>query len=143
MNLVTDWTNYLLEPNGGTAVKLSLGGTPVVVGQFGASTPIAAQQTATGYEVALADVAANQYTVWDTDSTGNVVSAPMSKVSGTSAALEVDGGQFQRRFERRRNDRRSCSVERHGDRAIRNGEPVGGWEHLSDFSRMASRGALS
>ena len=89
MNLVTDWTNYLLEPNGGTAVKLSLGGTPVVVGQFGASTPIAAQQTATGYEVALADVAANQYTVWDTDSTGNVVSAPMSKVSGTSAALEL------------------------------------------------------
>jgi serralysin len=88
MNLVTDWTNYLLEPNGGTAVKLSLGGTPVVVGQFGASTPIAAQQTATGYEVALADVAANQYTVWDTDSTGNVVSAPMSNVSGTSAALE-------------------------------------------------------
>jgi serralysin len=88
MSLVTDWTNYLLEPNGGTAVKLSLGGTPVVVGQFGASTPIAAQQTATGYEVALADVGANQYTVWDTDSTGNVVSAPMSNVSGTSAALE-------------------------------------------------------
>ena len=88
MNLVTDWINYLLEPNGGSAVKLSLGGTPVVVGQFGASTPIAAQQTATGYEVALANVGASQYTVWDTDRSGNVVSAPIGNVSGTSAALE-------------------------------------------------------
>ena len=26
MSLVTDWTNYYLEPNGGTAVKLSYGG---------------------------------------------------------------------------------------------------------------------
>ena len=88
MNLVTDWINYLLEPNGGSAVKLSLGGTPVVVGQLGASTPIAAQQTATGYEVALANVGGDLYTVWDTDSSGNVVSTPIGNVSGTSAALE-------------------------------------------------------
>jgi hypothetical protein len=88
MNLVTDWINYLLEPNGGTAVKLSLGGTPVVVGQLGASIPIAAQQMATGYEVALADAGADLYSVWETDSSGDVVSAAMSNVSGTSAALE-------------------------------------------------------
>jgi len=88
MSLVTDWTDYYLEPNGGTAVKLSYNGAPVTVGEFGAWTPIAAQQTATGYEVALEDVGANLYGVWDTDSSGNYVSAPLSNVSGTSAALE-------------------------------------------------------
>ena len=59
-----------------------------MVGQFGAWTPIAAQQTATGYEVALEEAGADQYGVWDTDSSGNFVSAPISSVSGTSAALE-------------------------------------------------------
>ena len=88
MSLVTDWTNYFLEPNGGTAVTLSYGGAPVTVGQFGAWTPIAAQQTATGYEVALEEVGADLYAVWDTDSSGNFVSGPLSNVSGTSAALE-------------------------------------------------------
>ena len=29
MSLVTDWTNYFLEPNGGTAVKLSYRRSPV------------------------------------------------------------------------------------------------------------------
>ena len=88
MSLVTDWTNYYLEPNGGTAVKLSYNGAPVTVGQFGAWTPIAAQQTATGYEVALEEVGANLYGVWDTDASGNFVSGPISNASGTSAALE-------------------------------------------------------
>ena len=88
MSLVTDWTNYLLEPNGGTPVTLSYNGAPVTVGQFGAWTPIAAQQTATGYEVALEEVGAGLYAVWDTDSSGNYVSGPLSNVSGTSAALE-------------------------------------------------------
>ena len=87
-SLVTDWTNYYLEPNGGTAVKFSYNGSPVTVGEFGAWTPIAAQQTATGYEVALEDVGANLYGVWNTDSSGNFVSAGVSNVSGTSAALE-------------------------------------------------------
>ena len=88
MSLVTDWTNYFLEPNGGTAVKLSYSGAPVTVGQFGAWTPIAAQQTATGYEVALEQMGADQYGVWNTDSSGNFVSGPLGNVSGTSAALE-------------------------------------------------------
>ncbi len=88
MSLVTDWTNYFLEPNGGAAVKLSYGGAPVTVGQFGAWTPIAAQQTATGYEVALEDVGANLYGVWNTDASGDFVSSGVSNVSGTSAALE-------------------------------------------------------
>ena len=46
------------------------------------------QQTATGYEVALEEVGANLYGVWNTDASGNFVSGPISNVSGTSLALE-------------------------------------------------------
>ena len=72
----------------GRAVELSYNGAPVTVGQFGAWTFIAAQQTATGYEVALENMGADHYGVWDTDASGNFVSGPISNVSGTSAALE-------------------------------------------------------
>ena len=48
---------------------LSSGGSPVTAAQLGGWTPIAAQQTATGYEVALK--AGNQYLVWNTDTSGN------------------------------------------------------------------------
>ena len=58
-------------------------------GEFGAWTFIAAQQTATGYEVALKNGSADQYGVWNTDASGDYVSAPLSNVSGTSAALEL------------------------------------------------------
>ena len=87
-SLLTDGTDYFLEPNGGAAVELSYNGSPVAVGEFGAWAPIAAQQTATGFEVALKEAGADLYGVWDTDSSGNFVSGPISNVSGTSAALE-------------------------------------------------------
>ena len=47
---------------------------PLWRGQFGAWTPIGAEQTATGYEVAWKVAGANQYSVWNTDSSGNFVS---------------------------------------------------------------------
>ena len=87
-SLLTDGTHYFFQPNGGAAVELSYGGSPIVAGEFGAWTPIATQQTATGYEVALEEVGADLYGVWDTDSSGNYVSAPLSNASGTSAALK-------------------------------------------------------
>jgi len=92
--LLTDGTYYYLQIGNGAAVELSYGGAPVTVGEYGAWTPIAAQQTATGYEVALEEVGANQYGVWDTDSSGNYVSASLSNVSGTSAALESIEASF-------------------------------------------------
>ena len=59
-----------------------------MAGQFGAWTPIGAEQTATGYEVAWKVAGADQYTVWNTDSSGNYVSNIVGVVSGTSTALE-------------------------------------------------------
>ena len=67
MSLLTDGTNYFLQPNGGSAVELSYGGAPVFAGEFaqyGAWTPIAAAQTASGYEVAWSIPGADQYQIW-------------------------------------------------------------------------------
>ena len=59
-----------------------------MVGQFGAWTPFGAEQTESGYEVALKVPGADQYTVWFTDNSGNYLSSPFEGVSGTGAALQ-------------------------------------------------------
>ena len=94
MSLLTDGTNYLLKPNGGTAVKLSNGGSAIVVGQFSGWTAVAAAQTATGYEVALKQAATGQYAIWNVDSTGAYVSTPLASASGSSAVLESFEASF-------------------------------------------------
>jgi Ca2+-binding RTX toxin-like protein len=90
--LVQGGSNYFLQPNGGSAVELSYAGAPVVDGQFdqfgGHWVPIGAEQTATGYEVAWKVTGADQYTVWNTDNSGNYLSSAFDVASGTSAALQ-------------------------------------------------------
>ena len=91
-SLVEGGSNYFLQPNGGSAVELSYAGAPVVDGQFdqfgGHWVPIAAEQTATGYEVAWKITGTDQYTVWFTDNSGNYISSAFDVASGTSAALQ-------------------------------------------------------
>src|SRR6185436_10994272 len=66
--------SYFLNPvGGGTGPQLKYGG-PVTVGQYAGWTFIGAEQTASGYQVALKSTSGNQYTVWNTDSNGNVIS---------------------------------------------------------------------
>ena len=96
MSLLTDGTNYFLQPNDGPAVELSYDGAPVTAGEFaqyGAWTPIAAAQTASGYEVAWSIPGADQYQIWLTDSSGNELSIPFV---GVWRAGGVVRGQFQR-----------------------------------------------
>ena len=78
---------YLIQVGSGGAVQLTYGGQPVIAGEFGGLTPIAAQQTASGFEVAWRMPGADEYQVWDTDSAGNYLSAPLSNVSGADPAL--------------------------------------------------------
>ena len=94
-SLVEVGNNYFLQPNGGSAVELSLGGAPVVAGQFGQWAPIGAEQTASGYEVAWKMTGADQYQAWNTDSSGNGISVALDVVSGTSAALQSLETTFQ------------------------------------------------
>ena len=95
MSLLTDGTNYFLQPNGGAAVKLSYGGAPVVAGefaQFGYDAPIAAAQTASGYEVAWKTTSGDQYQIWLTDSSGSETSIPFI---GSGAQVGIVRGQLQ------------------------------------------------
>ena len=79
-------SDYFLNPiSGGTGPELMYAGTPFVAGAW---MPIGAEQTSTGYEVALFNASSDLYTVWNTDFAGNVLSASLSGVSGTSTALE-------------------------------------------------------
>ncbi|WP_159007893.1 hypothetical protein [Bradyrhizobium sp. S69] len=82
--------NYYFYANGtSTGPELSVGGSPVVVGEFSGWTPIGAEQiSGGGYDVALKNAATGAYTVWQTDSHGNVLAAVASSVSGTSTTLE-------------------------------------------------------
>ena len=58
-----------------------------MAGQFGLWTPIGAEQTASGYEVAWKVTGSDQYRVWNTDSNGNQISQT-DILSGHSVALE-------------------------------------------------------
>jgi serralysin len=93
--LLQSGSNYLIETADGSTVELSYGGAPIVAGQFGGWTPIAAQQTASGYEVALKLVGADQYTVWYLDNSGNYLSSPIATASGESSQLESIETSFQ------------------------------------------------
>src|SRR6266478_2336384 len=64
--------NYYFDSNSiaGSGVSLKNGGA-VTASEYGAWTPIAVEQTSSGYDVAWKLPGANQYAVWATDSNGN------------------------------------------------------------------------
>ncbi len=81
---------FELNPtSGGTGPLLELDGAAITADQFAAGwTPVGAEQTATGYEVAWGILAADQYVVWNTDSNGNYMSNATGIVSGQDFTLE-------------------------------------------------------
>jgi len=89
-NLVEIGNNYYLDNNiSGLGPELKFGnGAPYAAGQAGTWSPIGAEQTSTGYEVAWKAAGADQYSAWSTDGNGTYISNIMGVVSGTSAALE-------------------------------------------------------
>ena len=86
-NLTEVANHYYLYNSSGSGPSLKLGGADVMAGQFGGWVPIGAEQTASGYEVAWKVTGADQYTVWNTNSSGNQISQT-DILSGTSVALE-------------------------------------------------------
>ncbi len=88
-SLVEVSSNFFLNPiAGGAGPELKYGGAVVVAGQFGGWTPIGAEVTASGYEIAWKMSGVDEYTVWNTDGNGNYVGNAIGAVSGSSAALE-------------------------------------------------------
>ena len=78
---------FLDDISTGLGPSLKYGGTDVVAGQFGGWTPIGAEQTASGYQVAWKIPGADQYSVWTTDSNGNFISSSAA-LSGSSSTLQ-------------------------------------------------------
>jgi 20S proteasome alpha/beta subunit len=75
---------YFMYPVGGSSGPQ----LPITTSSIAPWTPIGAERTASGYEVAFRINGADQYMVWNTDSNGNYVSSPIGVVSGGSSALE-------------------------------------------------------
>ena len=93
--LVKSGNNFVLDPMaslGGPLLKYN--GANVTVGQFGNYTPIAAEQTASGYEVAWKNGALDDYIVWNTDNNGNLLSS-IGPLTGSSVALQSLEPSFQ------------------------------------------------
>jgi Ca2+-binding RTX toxin-like protein len=84
---------YAVGASSGTQIRSGGGG--VQAGQFGAWVPIAAEATASGYQIVWKMGAADQYSLWMTDASGNMVSNPTGVVSGSSYALESSETVFQ------------------------------------------------
>lgn len=82
-------SNYALYANGTNfGPVLKMGETAVVVGQAGTWSPIGAEQTSTGYDVAWKDSSTGQFSIWTTDSSGNFTSFLTGAVSGASTTLK-------------------------------------------------------
>ena len=79
-------SGFFLNDSTGSGPSFKSGGSAVTTGQFGGWTPIGAEKTATGYEVAWKMAGADLYTVWNTDANGNYAS-DIGTVSGSDPSL--------------------------------------------------------
>ena len=101
--------NYFLYNSSGSGPALKYDGADVVAGEFGAWVPIGAVQTASGYDVAWEIPGANEYTVWTTDSNGNLV-IQYTHCVGNQHCLGIARAHFRPGLERRRSDRSTTTV---------------------------------
>ncbi len=85
---VAGGTYHLDAISSGTGPVLKLSGTAVGSGQYGTWAPIAAEKTASGYDVAWKDPATGLYSAWATDNAGNYVSNLLGHVAGSNATLK-------------------------------------------------------
>ncbi|WP_238261228.1 family 16 glycosylhydrolase, partial [Methylobacterium mesophilicum] len=80
-------SGFFLDDSTGSGPSLKLNGSAVTAAQFGSWTPIGAEKTATGYEVAFKLTGADQFTVWNTDANGNYTAMALNMVSGSDPSL--------------------------------------------------------
>jgi hypothetical protein len=93
--LATLANQFYLQDNTGAGPTLKSQGINVVAGQYGAWTPIGAEKTANGYEIAWHNASTDQYTLWGTDSNGNKLSSLIGEAPGSDPTLESAETLFQ------------------------------------------------
>ena len=84
---------YLLQSGSGPSLKYS--GLDVIAGQFGDWTPIGAEKTASGYEIAWKSIGSNLYSLWNTDANGNYIANIVGAVSGSDPTIVSAESLFQ------------------------------------------------
>ena len=89
-SLVEIGGKYYLNSSSGSGPTLKYGGAAFVDGQDGTWTPIGAEKTATGYQVAWKEASTGLYTAWNTDNNGNYVSH-VSALTGSTSGGAVSG----------------------------------------------------
>jgi serralysin len=83
-------SNYYLYGHGTTTgPALAIGGAAVTAGQFGDWTPVGAERTASGYAVAWKHAPSGQFSVWNTDASGNYTGNALGAVAGGTQALQT------------------------------------------------------
>ena len=87
-DLVQVANEFFLRDGAGNGPSLKYAGADVVAGQFGAWTPLGAEKTANGYQVAWQNGAADQYVIWEVDNNGNERSIT-SLLAGESPVLQA------------------------------------------------------
>lgn len=89
-NLVESSGKFYLNGSTGTGPTLKDDGVAFVKGADGTWAPIAAEKTATGYEVVWKEASTGQYTAWNTDNNGNYVSH-VDTLTGSTWGGSVSG----------------------------------------------------
>jgi hypothetical protein len=91
-SLVESGDKYYLNSSSGSGPSLKYHGADFVDGTDGTWAPIAAEKTATGYEVVLKEASTGLYTAWNTDNSGNYVSHVSTLTGSTSGGLVSNSG---------------------------------------------------
>ena len=81
-------SRFLLRDANGAGPTLKFQGSDVFPGQFGLATPIGAEAVPGGYRVAWKVAGSDQYVVWNTDQSGNYISAATPVVPGADVRLQ-------------------------------------------------------
>ena len=101
-SLVQIGTNFFLDSTSSASAApgpaLKYAGTDVFAGEFGNWTPIGAEQTATGYQVAWKIPGADQYSIWTIDSSGNFISTTQAMSGTSSTSLKSAETAFHQDF---------------------------------------------
>jgi tryptophan-rich protein/Big-like domain-containing protein/parallel beta helix pectate lyase-like protein len=91
-SLVESGDKYYLNSSSGSGPSLKYHGVDFVDGTDGTWAPIAAEKTATGYQVVWKEASTGLYTAWNTDNNGNYVSHVSTLTGSTSGGFVSNSG---------------------------------------------------
>ena len=89
---------FYLHDGTGNGPSLKVAGADVVAGQFGAWTPVGVEKVGSGYQVVWKNGSADQYIVWNVDSSGNCINYATGVMSGSEYAFQSLETAFQQDF---------------------------------------------